>query len=228
MKVSAIAAPLAVSLVALSATTAFAQAAGAGQARPAGASQAKPATPTLGQQSAPTQPAPTLPPPPAQPPAPFPAGAKIAFINPQRIFQESTDGKAALTRVQTLTQKKQTENTTRQKTLADNQQKLQASGSVMSDAARGQLEKEIEKQQLDLQRFQQDAQAEIQELQNEVQADFARKVQPLIDGLAKEKGLQLVFNVADAGFAWVDPGLDLTTEIIKKLDAGKTAAAPKP
>jgi outer membrane protein len=227
MKVSAIAAPLAVSLVALSAATAFAQAAGAGQVRPAGAGQAKPATPAPGQ-PAPAQPTPTLPPPPAQPPAPFPAGAKIAFINPQRIFQESTDGKAALTRVQTLTQKKQTENTTRQKTLADNQQKLQASGSVMSDAARGQLEKEIEKQQLDLQRFQQDAQAEIQELQTEVQSDFARKVQPLIDALAKEKGLQLVFNVADAGFAWVDPGLDLTTEIIKKLDAGKAAAPPKP
>jgi outer membrane protein len=167
-------------------------------------------------------------PPPGQPPAPFPAGAKIAFINPQRIFQESTDGKAALTRVQALTQKKQTENTARQKTLQDNQQKLQASGSVMSDAARGQLEKEIEKQQLDLQRFQQDAQAEIQELQNEVQGDFARKVQPLIDQLAKDKGLQLVFNVADAGFAWVDPGLDLTTEIIKKLDTGKSAAPPKP
>jgi outer membrane protein len=227
MKVSAIAAPLAVTLVALTAATAFAQAAGAGQVRPAGAGQAKPATPAPAQ-TAPAQQTPTLPPPPAQPPAPFPAGAKIAFINPQRIFQESTDGKTALTRVQTLTQKKQTENTTRQKTLADNQQKLQASGSVMSDAARGQLEKEIEKQQLDLQRFQQDAQAEIQELQNEVQSDFARKVQPLIDALAKEKGLQLVFNVADAGFAWVDPGLDLTTEIIKKLDAGKAAAPPKP
>ena len=58
----------------------------------------------------------------------------------------------------------------------------------MSDAARGQLEKEIERQQLDLQRFQQDAQAEITELQNEVQSDFARKVQPLIDQMAKEKG----------------------------------------
>jgi outer membrane protein len=168
-------------------------------------------------------PAPAL----SQPPAPFPAGAKIAFINPQRIFQESADGKAALTRVQTLTQKKQTENGTRQKTLQENQQKLQSSGNVMSDAARSQLEKEIEKQQLDLQRFQQDAQAEIQELQTEVQNEFARKVQPLIDQIAKEKGLQLVFNASDAGFAWVDPGLDLSTEIIKKLDAGKTSTPPK-
>jgi Skp family chaperone for outer membrane proteins len=90
------------------------------------------------------------------------------------------------------------------------------------------LEKEIEKQQLDLQRFQQDAQAEITELQNEVQGEFARKVQPLIDQMAKEKGLQMIFNAGDAGFAWVDAGLDLSPEIIKKLDASKGGTAPKP
>jgi len=208
MKVSAFVAPVALLLGALSAAPAFAQAAG----------QAKPAQP------APAAPAPA----PAQPPPPFPAGAKIAFINPQRIIQESTEGKSALTRVQTLTQKKQAENTARQKTLQDNQQKLQSSGNVMSEAARSQLEKEIEKEQTDLQRFQQDAQQEIQELQNEIQAEFARRVNPIIDALAKEKGLQLVFNAGDAGFAWVDPGIDLSPEIIKKLDAGKTATPPKP
>jgi outer membrane protein len=216
MKVSATAALLAVSLVTIGAGSAFAQAAGQAPQAP------KPAIP------APAQP-PVATPTPPQPPPPFPAGAKVAFINPQRIFQESSDGKAALTRVQALTQKKQTENTGRQKALQDNQQKLQSSGSVMSDAARDQLQKEIEKQQLDLQRFQQDAQSEIQELQNEVQNEFARKVQPLIDQLAKEKGLHMVFNVNDAGFAWVEPGLDLTPELIKKLDAAaKPAASPKP
>jgi outer membrane protein len=214
MKVSATAALLAVSLIAIGAESAFAQAPGqAGQVKPPTLAPAQPPAPAPG---------------PPQPPAPFPAGAKVAFINPQRIFQESADGKTALTRVQALTLKKQTENTGRQKALQDNQQKLQASGSVMSDAARGQLEKEIEKQQLDLQRFQQDAQAEITELQTEVQNEFARKVQPLIDQMAKEKGLHMVFNAGDAGFAWVDAGLDLSSEIIKKLDAAKGGTAPKP
>ena len=222
MKVSAIPGTIAVWLVFASGTSALAQ----------GAAQQPPAQPPKPAPTAPTQPPATAPlpmpaPNPAQPPAPFPAGAKIAFINPQRIFQESAEGKAALTRVNALTQKKQTENTAKQKALQDNQQKLQSGGSVMSDQARDQLQKEIERQQLDLQRFQQDAQAEIQELQTEVQNEFARKVQPLIDQIAKEKGLQLVFNVNDAGFAWVEPGLDLTGELIKKLDA-KPAASPKP
>ena len=219
MKVSAIAGILAVCFVSTGGTSVLAQ----GAAQPPKPAQPPPTMPAQPPATAIPAPVPT----PATPPAPFPAGARVAFINPQRIFQESTDGKAALTRVNALTQKKQTENTAKQKALQDNQQKLQSGGGVMSDAARDQLQKEIERQQLDLQRFQQDAQAEIQELQNEVQNEFARKVQPLIDQLAKEKGLHMVFNVNDAGFAWVEPGLDLTSELIKKLDA-KPAVSPKP
>src|SRR6185295_16504783 len=155
---------------------------------------------------APTTPAAAAPAPAPQPPAPFPAGAKIAWINPQRVFQDSGDGKAGLNRVQALITKKQTEGADKQKQLAANQTKLQTSGAVMNDAARGQLEKEIERQQLEGQRFQQDAQAEINELQQEVQNDFIKKVTPVIEQVAKEKGLQIVFDVTNAGIAWGDPG----------------------
>jgi outer membrane protein len=209
-------------LAVLSAAPAFAQAAQPPAQPPA---QPRPAQPA----PAPAQPpAAAVPAPAPQPPAPFPAGAKIAYINPQRVFQESGDGKAGLNRVQALIAKKQTEGQDKQKQLAANQTKLQTSGSVMNDTARGQLEKEIERQQLEGQRFQQDAQAEINELQQEVQNDFIRKVTPVIEAVAKEKGLQIVFDVTAAGIAWGDPGLDLTAEVIKKMDGSKPAATPKP
>jgi outer membrane protein len=214
MKGSVLAAPLA---VVLSVAAAFAQGAQQPPAQPRPAQPTPPAIPPA------TPPAQTAP---AQPPAPFPAGAKTAFINPQRIFQESAEGKAALTRINTLIQKKQTEGQEKQKALQANQQKLQNSGSVMNDAARSQLEKEIERQQVEGQRFQQDAQAEINELQNEVQQDFIKKVSPVIEAVAKDKGVQMVFDLQNAGLAWWDPGLDLTADVIKKLDGAKPAAAP--
>ena len=218
MKVSAIAASLAVALIALDGISN----ASASAQQPPAAQAPKPAQPA----QTPAQP-PAAAPAPA-PPVPFPAGAKVAFINPQRIFQESADGKAALVRVKTLTDKKQTENTTKQKTLADNQQKLQTSGSVMNEAARSQLEKEIERQQKDAERFQQDAQAEINELQQEVQNDFVKKLSPIIDALAAEKGLHLVFNAGQSGISWAAPGLDLTPDVIKRLDTKTPSAPPKP
>lgn len=218
MRGSAIAASLALALVATSVAPVFAQ-------PPA---QAKPAQPTPAP-AQPPAPAPAAPAPvPAQPPAPFPVGAKIAFFNPQAVFQGSSEGKAAVTRVNALIQKKQTENAEKAKLLQTNQQKLQTSGSVMNEAARGQLEKEIERQTKEAERFQQDAQAEINELQQEVQNDFVKKLSPIIDSIASEKGLQIVFNAVESGIAWASPGLDLTSDVIKKLDAAKPAATPKP
>jgi len=213
MRGSAIAASLALSLIALSAGPVFAQT--PAQAKPA------PATPAPAQ----TPPAPA----PAQPPAPFPMGAKVAFFNPQAVFQASADGKAAVARVNALIQKKHTENADKAKLRQGNQQKLQTSGSVMNEAARMQLEKEIEKQTKDAERFQQDAQAEINELQQEVQNEFVKKLQPILEQIAVEKGLHLLFNLTEAGVAWATPGLDLTGDVVKRLDAvAKPAAAPKP
>ena len=213
MRGSAIAASLALALLALSAAPVSAQ-------TPA---QPKPAQPT----PAPAQ-TPQTPPPPAQPPAPFPQGAKVAFFNPQVVFQSSADGRAAVTRVNALIQKKQTENADKAKLLQGNQQKLQTSGSVMNETARVQLEKEIEKQTKDAERFQQDAQAEINELQQEVQNEFVKKLSPIVEALAVEKGLHLVFNAAESGIAWAAPGLDLTADVIKKLDANAKPAAATP
>jgi outer membrane protein len=213
MKGYAIAASLAVSLSAAAPLL----------AKPATA-QPKPAQPPA---TPPAQPAPpATPAPPAQPPAPFPAGAKIAFFQPEVVFQNSTEGKAALARVQALVQKKQTENADKAKQLQANQQKLQTSGSVMNEAARAQLEKEIERQQKEAERFQQDAQAEINELQQEVQNDFVKKMSPILDQLAAEKGLHLVFNAGQSGISWAAPGLDLTPEVIKKLDGAKAPSTP--
>ena len=223
MRGCAIAASFALSLFALSASPVLAQTPAA-PAKPAPA-QPRPAAPAA---QAPAQPTPAPAAPPAQPPAPFPAGAKIAFFNPQAVFLASADGRAAVTRVNALIQKKQTENADKAKLLQGNQQKLQTSGSVMNETARIQLEKEIEKQTKDAERFQQDAQAEINELQQEVQNEFVKKLSPIVEALAVEKGLHLVFNAAESGIAWAAPGLDLTADVIKKLDATAKPAAATP
>ena len=206
MKGSAVAASLAVFL---SAAPAFAQA--AGQARP----PAAPAAP------APAQPAPAPPP----PPAPFPAGAKIAVVNLQQIANLSGEGKISTGKVQALMQKKQVEAQAKSKALADAQAKLQTSGAILSDAARAQLEKDIERMNVEGQRFQQDAQAEINELSQQLQNQFQQKLFPILDLVAKEKGIDVLLSAADAGMVWAAPGLDLTMDAVKKLDE-KAAAAP--
>ena len=175
-------------------------------------------------------PAPAAPAPaPAQaapaPAQPFPQGARVAFINIQRIASESAEGKASTARVKALYDKKVAESSDRQKALAAAQQKLQQGGAVLSDQARAQLEKEVERLQVELQRFTEDGQKEVQGLQQELQTDFQKKLVPVINTVASELGLHLVFSQVDSGLVWADPGLDLTAEVIRRFDAA-TAKAP--
>ena len=185
------------------------------------------AAPTFAQTPPAQPPAQAAPPPAPQPPAPFPAGAKIAFVDFQRIAQESAEGKSSAQKINALIQKKQTEGSEKAKKLQTDQAKLQQTGSVMSDAARTQLEKDIERQQVEGQRFQQDAQAEINELQTELNNEFQKKLLPVLQTVAQEKGLQLLLSRGDAGIIWGEPGLDLSSDVIKKLDGAKPAGTPK-
>ena len=181
-----------------------------------------PATPAVSAPAAPrpAQPAQSAPAatPTPQPPAPFPQGAKVGFVNLQAIAQLSVEGKAAATKVNALAQKKQTEAADKAKALQANQQKLDTSGGVMSDAARTQLQKEIERQTVDGQRFEQDAQAELNELQGQLQQEFQAKLIPVLEVLSKEKGLQVLFSAGDSGVIWAEPGIDLTLEAVARLD----------
>src|SRR6185436_10227699 len=179
-------------------------------------------------QKPPATPPPAAAPKPAdKPPAPFPEGAKIAYINIQYIASNSAEGKAASKKLDDLKKKKNDELLAKQKSLSDAQDKLQKGGSVMSDSARSQAEKEIEKMQRELQFANQDAQTEVTELTNQLQNDFQEKLSPVVEALRSEKGLQIIFSVADSGIVAAELGLDLSAEVVKRFDAAGTKPATK-
>jgi outer membrane protein len=187
----------------------------------------KPAAPAPTTPAAPAAPAPT-PAPPATPPKPFPEGAKIAYVSVQAIASNSAEGKAATAKLNDLQKKKQAELGEKNKALQAAQTKLQQGGSVLNDQARGQLEKEIEKMNREIQFFQQDAQTEAQELQNTLQNEFQEKLNPILEQVATEKGLHMIIDAQNSGAVWAYPGLDLTAEVIRRFDAAaKTTPAKK-
>ena len=182
-------------------------------------------TPPPAQQQPPAVPPAAAPQAAPAPAAKFPEGAKYAFINIQRIASESAEGKSSSSRIEALRAKKAAELTEKNKMVEALQAKQRS--AVMSESASAQVQKDIDKTQVEIQRMTQDAQAELQDLQNELQLDFQRKVGPVIEAVAREKGLQLLFSQADSGLVWADAGLDLTAEVIRRMDAA-AALAPKP
>jgi outer membrane protein len=190
------------------------------------------AGPALAQTTPPAQPPakPTTPapaPPAAEAPRPYPEGAKIAFFDVQAVASNSVEGKAATGKIQELEKKKIGEIQAKNKQLEDARTKLQSTSGIMNDQARLALEKDVDRLTREVQFMQQEAQSERQQLTNELQMEFQRKLGPVLDQIAKEKQLHMLFDFNTSGALWGDPGLDLTGEIIKRLDASKPAAPPK-
>jgi outer membrane protein len=162
---------------------------------------------------------------PAPAPKPFPEGARIAYVVLQRVANESAEGKTATARIQALQQKKAAELNEKNKQLQSIQAKLEKEGSVMSATATADLTKQAEKINTEIQRFTQDAQAEIQDLQNTLQQQFQTRIEPVLAQVGQEKGLHFIFNGPDSGLVWADPGLDISVDVIKRLDAAPGSPA---
>ena len=154
----------------------------------------------------------------AQGQAPFGIGAiRLATFSPQRAFSESAEGKAGISRLAALQEKRAREIEDRNKNLQAQEQALQRNLAVLTEDARSQRTKEVEKFRLDVQRFIEDAQAELLGLQRTIESAFVVSLKPAVEQVAKDKGVQLVVNLDDASIVWADPVLDITAEVVQQL-----------
>jgi outer membrane protein len=151
---------------------------------------------------------------------------RFAYFSPQRAFAESPDGKAAQSRLTALQAEKGRAIDEKNKALQAQQQALEQSGTILNQQARTQRTKEIDKFKIDVQRFIEDAQAELTGVQRDMESAFLTKLKPALEQVAKEKSLQFVFNADEGTIAWADPSLDITGDVVKRI--GSTEAPKNP
>jgi Skp family chaperone for outer membrane proteins len=183
----------------------------------AGAAQAQIPPPT----PPPTQTPPPATPPPAPEPIAFPAEAKIAFVNLQAVIQQSAFGKGSSERIRKFDEAETAKLQAKNKELDDLRAKANSQRDLLSPDALATLGKEIEFKARQLQFDQEGYQVERERLNQELTGQFQLKVIPLVEEIRKERGLWMVFSVADAGLLAAHGGLDLTADVIKLLDAAK-------
>jgi outer membrane protein len=176
-----------------------------------------PATPPAAQ-----KPAEAAPPPKA--PVPFLEGAKIALVNFDYVAANSEDGKAMIAKIQALQKTKTAELAEMGKTLEAARKKAVDQANVMNEQARAQAEREISRLERDLQAAQQDATADFNAFSQKAQNEFGQKVVPLLQALAKEKGVHMVLRAVPEMIAWAHEGVDLSNELITRLN--ETAKTP--
>jgi Skp family chaperone for outer membrane proteins len=164
--------------------------------------------------------------------APAASAPKVAIIDFQAALAGNTLGKKAQDQLAAEVNKKQADMEKTQKSLEDAQNKLRTQSNALSDDAKANLSRDIDRMTTDLQRKQDDAQKELQEMQQNLLRPIAERLQKVLDAYANEMGYSAVLDAMSV--VWAAPAADITTEIIRRIDAdvaatpAPAAAAPRP
>jgi outer membrane protein len=174
-------------------------------------------------------------------PAPAPQAAatpfavtqvKIAWLNIESAILSCAEGKAQFTEVQKYVDGMNAQLEKLKKEVDATQNQLNVQGPKLTDDARADLEEQLQAKSTQLQRFSDDTQKDIDSKRNRVTNYIGRRMLPVIEKLAKEKGLSAVVYFNPQRDAWVDPSLFITDDIVKAYDrtypVGAKPAAPAP
>jgi len=181
----------------------------------------------------------------AQTPAPAPATqppaaiapAKLAWMNLEAAVFSCDEGKREFVEVQKFVDSKNAELESLRKEAESLRNQLNVQGSKLTDEARLDLEGQVDAKDTNLQRFQQDTQKEIDNRRMRATNYIGKRLLPVIEKVAREKGLTAVFYFTSSRDAWVDPALNVTEDVVKAYNqtypvtaskAPATAAPAKP
>lgn len=182
----------------------------------------------------------------AAPAAPSVADLKpprIAVIDMQKVSQDSTLGKSYATQIETLRKEIDAASETKQKeleklegSLKALQDELEKQATVLSPEAQERKRQDLVKRNRDRQAFIEDSQGELQKLRERAQsqaaalnAEFQGKIKPIIDQVAKDKGIDILIDNQVA--LMFNRAYDISAEVVAKADAMAPAPAkttPKP
>jgi outer membrane protein len=150
---------------------------------------------------------------------------KFGVINSQVVLEKSAEGKRVITQLQDRDKKSQGDLGRLDNEIKALETKLSTQRLTLTEEAALQINSDLEKKRTDQKRLSEDAVRELQELQyrlfNKVQGELI----PIIEGLGKEKGMDVIFDLAKSGAVYVNPVIDVTDEIIRRYDASKAAPA---
>ena len=188
--------------------------------------QPPPTPPPAGQQAPPpagqkpTVPAPA--PVPTRPAVPFPPDAKIGFINMQDLVNLSKLGKVGQETMKKTVDRLAAALAAKNKEIQALDDKIKTQQNILAQAVVTQLQRDLERLNREGQAMADNAQIEREQLQADLIADFSQKVQPVVEAVRNEKGLWAIWVLTEtSGIYAVHAGLDLTAEVLKRLDAVK-------
>jgi Skp family chaperone for outer membrane proteins len=152
---------------------------------------------------------------------------RIGVINSQDVLERSAEGKRVIARLQEKDKSNQGVLTKLDDEINQLQTRINTQRLTLAEEALYNMNADLQKKQTDRKRLAEDAVRDFQDLQvklfNKVQSELI----PIIEALGKEKGYDLILDLAKSGAVYYNPSVDLTEDVIKRYDASKAAPPAK-
>ena len=142
---------------------------------------------------------------------------RVAVIDIDRVAQESEKGQAMIGELQSLQEEILRGRQTREQEIRDLTNRAQS--QLLSQAARADLTRDIERKQTDLQRWLEDQQREFNEKQTTGFQALEQELGPVVEEVARERNIQLILRVTPGLTFIMDPALDISGEVIARFNA---------
>src|SRR5262245_54167411 len=154
----------------------------------------------------------------------------VVVVDFERAVVESAEGKKSSDKFNATLQAKQGEMEKKQKELEDQKRKLETGTRTLSEAAKAELQRDIDRRTTEMQRRNEDVQKELQVLRDELLRPIAERATATLNAMAAEQGYTLVVDISnqESNVVWFNPKNDITAELIKRIDASAPKEAPKP
>ena len=155
-------------------------------------------------------------------PAPSSSGDfRVAVIDSQRVVDESTFGRELNTRAQAIVDDWEARIAKSEQEFDALVKQLTTQELLLNEQAKARLEENIQAKQVEVQRLREDANRDLQTLQQTLQDEINAALVPLLEEYAKQRGFNFVFDTSrmkDNGLLYWSEEFDITTNFIQIID----------
>lgn len=149
---------------------------------------------------------------------------KVAVINVVQLLEESEPGRQGIAALKDLQKLKTDERNLMQTEAQDLRAKITEGQFSLNEEKLAELKNQLEDKVIGLQRFNDDANRELQERQEQMLTDIQGKVMPIINAVGREGGYTMIFNKFESGLVYATEAIDITAEVMERLNSSVSAA----
>ena len=147
----------------------------------------------------------------------FAQNLKVGYVDLQQALNKVDDGKTAKARLKKDFDAKQKELNSQQEQVKKLKEQIESQPMLSEDAKRGKV-MEMQKKMYELQQLYVALQGDLAKAEAKATKDIFDKMGKIIEGIAKEKGYDLVLERTESAILFAKEGMDLTDELIKRYN----------